>query len=180
MTTVVICNDCVAWDSRITTSNEHSVTAFDKVEIVDDKIVCFAGDASMREPMLRWVKKGCPSREHPRGRSYEVIVIHGDPKKPIYDWFTQAQRFATPISTPVMLGTGATLARGAVQVLKNTNLVEPENFAMLALRAAADVDVYTGEPFKQLCISATLARLNREKAKAERIAKAKKAKRGKR
>lgn len=156
MTTIVIYNGVVAYDSRCTnTDNVTERFGVDKVQMERGRIFAFAGDADLFQPLKRWIIRGAkiealPKFKRPKNQvSFEIIEIG---RGGMRVWSDDAL-YPTPVIEPVCIGSGYKFARGAIEVGK---LLGVPIHAMDAVQAAAEADANTGYPIKAIDINKSL------------------------
>lgn len=153
MTTILVTDTEIAWDSLQTFDNERSISPTDKVRVVGKKIIAFGGDTDLEEHMVKWIGAGADPLKRPAPREnseFEMLVID---KNGITLYSTANN--GIKVSAPLGIGTGGQLARGAIAYGEITGT---KVSALDAVRAAALVDIYTGGTIKTLNIKKALGR----------------------
>lgn len=159
MTTIVITQEVIAWDSQVTTGDERGISATEKVRLVRPGVIlAFAGDLADHASLEAWLHEyGHDHRSFPRARrhaSFEAAVITKD------GFFTYDERcdgHGVKVNTPICLGSGGAYARSLLAA--NAELRLRRKITVLeAVRVAGTLDVNTGPPYKVLNIAKELAR----------------------
>ena len=143
MTTIVITETEIAYDSQVTTSNQRHRCAFEKVQSRGGCIFAFAGDASLFEACMKWYLNGAKPKKAPKGDWHMAVVTKSN-----MWWYTYESRNGVKVVAPLTLGSGADFAAGAL---------EHGATAREAVAVAAKRDIYTGYDIKVINISEALA-----------------------
>lgn len=136
MTTIVITDTEIAWDSQLTTDTQR-LGQCDKVWTYDGKIYCGAGTYAAVHEVINRLRGGYDLHDETLSKEdWEVVVIDKPGSVMLY-----ADRCPYPIPHPVpmTMGSGAHYARGALAAGKS---------ALEALLIASQFDIHTGGPFR--------------------------------
>jgi ATP-dependent protease HslVU (ClpYQ) peptidase subunit len=149
MTTIAVTSDEVAWDSMQTLDGDiRSISPTEKVQVIGNKILCFAGNSDDEVRLVEWMKKGAQPSRFPKfdaDSDFEAIVIAPGSFK----LYSEKVRSGVPVTPPLVLGSGGRLALGALAYMR---LTDAPMSAVCAVRAAATVDTFTGGEIKSLRI----------------------------
>lgn len=161
MTTIAITSTEVAWDSMQTLDgNIRSISPTEKVQVIGNRILCFAGNSDDEVRLIEWMEKGAKPSKFPQfddKSDFEAVVIAPGNFK----LYSEKSRSGVPVTPPLVLGSGGSLALGA---LTHMRLTGAPISAVQAVQAAADVDTFTGGEIKSLQIHETLSRPRRKKS----------------
>ena len=143
MTTIVVTETEIAYDSQVTTSNQRHRCAFEKVQARKGRIYAFAGDASLFEACMGWYERGAKPKKAPKGDWHLAVVT----ARGMW-WYTYESRHGVKVAAPLTLGSGADFAAGAL---------EHGATAREAVAVAAKRDIYTGYEINVINIRESLA-----------------------
>lgn len=152
MTTVVITQTDIAWDSQMTMGNERGVSATEKVELVHPGVIlAFSGDLADKPMLEQWLREhGHDPVFYPRQRrrhsEFEAVIIT---RKGFFSYDEDSSSHGVPINPPYCLGSGAVYARSLLESNKVFRLRKKFS-AVECVRLAGELDVNTGAPYKTM------------------------------
>ena len=139
MTTIAVTKHEIAWDMMESMGNVKRISATDKVIVINGVIYGVAGDSEMCEHIPHWHAKGAKLKDLPEG-DWEMLVVND---KGLHLYANEAPR-GFPISFPFAIGSGGKFA--LVHLSNGMSAID-------AVKKAAELDIYTGAPFKSLNLS---------------------------
>lgn len=152
MTTIVITQTDIAWDSQMTVGNERGVSATEKVELVfPGVILAFSGDLADKPTLEQWLREHGHDPEHypkhrRRNSDFSAVIIT---RKGFFEYDEDTSSFGVPINPPYCLGSGADYARSLLEANKEFRLRRKFS-AVECVRIAGKLDVNTGGPYKTM------------------------------
>lgn len=158
MTTIVITQTDIAWDSQMTMGNERGLSATEKVELVyPGVILAFSGDLADKPMLEQWLREYGHSPEHypkhrRRGSEFGAVLIT---RKGFFEYDEDTSPYGVVVNPPICLGSGAPYARSLLEA--NRVLRMHRKFSALdCLIVAGKLDINTGAPYKTLNLYKTL------------------------
>lgn len=142
MTTIAVTKTEIAWDMMETMGNVKRTSVTDKVIVINGVIYGVAGDSEMCEHIPRWHAKGGKLKDIPEG-DWEMLVVND---KGLHLYANEAPR-GFPISFPFAIGSGSKFA--LVHLMNGVSALE-------SVKRAADLDVYSGPPFKHMSLATAI------------------------
>ena len=154
MSTIAVTTTEVAWDSQVTLGTERGQYGEEKVQVHKTGIWGLVGDGPPMRAMIEWVLDGADRKKKPDG-CWTIFRINSKGRMSVW---TDNTPYEQPVTFPQTFGSGGQFAQGVLKAHAK-GFVKHDNPAKLAVKIAAECDVYTGPPIKSLVIAKALERV---------------------
>ena len=168
MTTIVITEDEIAWDTQISVGNVRVyASGLPKVIVKGGKTYASAGDSDAGERLPDWERAGADPETAPGG-DWELVVVSlykGKPRARVYGHGSGGDNTGQNLSGhwlpfPLVLGTGGDYALGA---LKLGQVQRRHVSATIACKVGALIDINSGGEIQSMLILETLQKAARKR-----------------